>query len=58
MVNLIREAMGLKDQEKGVVIVEWRGINEGEIEKAWQVIKGAEEKRWMVIKEGQKQGVY
>ncbi len=53
LVNTMREAMLAGDeQEKGLVIVDLRGIGRAEMEKAWRVIEGAKEKRWMAIKPG------
>jgi hypothetical protein len=58
-VNMLRESMGLGEQEKGLVIVDMRDIGAEEGLRAWKVANEASEKRWIALKPvGTRKGVY
>ena len=58
-VNMLRESMGLGEQEKGLVIVDLRDIGAEEGMRAWKVARQASEKRWIALKPvGTRDGVY
>jgi hypothetical protein len=49
-VNMLRESMGLGEQEKGLVIADMRDIGAEEGMRAWKVASQASEKRWIALK--------
>ena len=58
-VNMLRESMGLGEQEKGLVIVDLRDIGAEEGMRAWKVANEASEKRWIALRPvGTRDGVY
>jgi len=58
-VNMLRESMGLGEQEKGLVIVDMRDIGAEQGLRAWKVAKEASEKRWIALRPvGKRDGVY
>lgn len=59
IVNALKEALGLDDQEKGLIVVDLRKMTSNQqIERVWHILSAKNENRWLAIKEGPKNDVY